>query len=275
MTTENQHEKLLDKLRKLKAHQESAEKIKSVEEAQAFGEMIQRLVLKHNLSMSDIEFEQHEKDEPIGEQWINWEAQGLKTKSMRIEWEESLASIVARAHFCRILISHSSNRICLVGRKSDAEVAEYVLVTLRRAAKSLAYLAQSQFVKENKASASCQVCLRTKDDHVFESHPFRKTESTKHHGFKNSFLNGFVTRLSERFRQTREDVTSSSTALVRVNRVEQALKDHMSQYGSAKMVRGARRDVNYEGLLRGRKAADDVNLTANAIKSGNPVKQIS
>ena len=53
-----QDEKLIDKLKKIKAHADSAEKIGNEEEAYAFAAMLQKLLAKHNLDMSQIEWEE-------------------------------------------------------------------------------------------------------------------------------------------------------------------------------------------------------------------------
>jgi len=270
-------EKVLDRLQKIKAHQESAEKIGSVEEAQAFAEMLQRLLLKHNLEMTDLEFEQHEQDEPIDQFTINWEEHGLKTKRMRIEWEETLASIVARANFCRILVHHDSNRITLVGRKSDAQVAEYLIVTLRRSAKKIAYNSLNEFIRENKTKAICRICFKTKDLHVFELHDFLRETLTDHHGFKASFITAFVNRIRERLEETKKTVVNTSTALVRVDKVEAALRNYMAQFGKAKSkaLGSVNGNSNAEGWRRGRAAADAINLKGNAINTGNASKMLS
>lgn len=267
-------EKILDKLQKIKAHADSAEKIGSVEEAQAFAEMLQKLLIKHNLDMSDLEFERHEAEEPIDRFDIDWEKHGLRTKRTRILWEQELASAVARAHFCRILVHHDSNKITLVGRKSDAEVAEYLIVTLRRSAKKIAYLSLNEFIRECKNRAICMVCGTAKEDHVFMAHDFQREEITEHHGFKAAFLNSFVTRIRQRLEETSKSSTGSNcTALVRVNRIETALKNYMGQFGKVKALR-VREAMNAEGHRRGYEAANSVNLAGNAVKSGSDPKMI-
>lgn len=131
-------EKLLDKLGKLKRHAESAKQIGNEAEAQAFADMFQRLVLANKIDVSEVSFEEQEREEPVGSHYIDYHKHGVKLKSRRTEWIQSLAGVVAEAHFCRILVHPGSSRITLVGRKSDCEVAEYVLVTLQRAAEKMA-----------------------------------------------------------------------------------------------------------------------------------------
>jgi 1,6-anhydro-N-acetylmuramate kinase len=47
-------EKILEKLGKIKAHMESAQEIGNEAEAQAFASMLQNLLTKHKLEMTDI-----------------------------------------------------------------------------------------------------------------------------------------------------------------------------------------------------------------------------
>ena len=126
----NDREKILEKLQKIKAHAESAEKIGSQAEAEAFAAMFQQLLLKHKISATEVEVEQLERDEPVDKFQVDW--QDIRVRSTRIAWIERLAGIVARAYFCRILVHPRSSNITIVGRKSDAAIAEYMLVTLVR-----------------------------------------------------------------------------------------------------------------------------------------------
>ena len=59
--------KILEKLGKIKNHMESAKEIGNEAEAQAFAAMLQTLLLKHKLSLTDVEYASEMKDEPIVE----------------------------------------------------------------------------------------------------------------------------------------------------------------------------------------------------------------
>ena len=97
----NDREKIVDKIRKLKAHAESAETIGSEAEAQAFAAAMQRLMNEHTVTMTDIEFKEYERDEPVDEWNIDYSKyDDIKVKSSRIAWIERLASIVAKAYHC-------------------------------------------------------------------------------------------------------------------------------------------------------------------------------
>ena len=237
-------EKILDKLIKIKAHAESAAKIGSEAEAEAFAAMLQQLLLRHKIDMTDLEIEKEEAEEPVDKYTIDW--QDVKVRGARIAWIERLAGIVARAYFCRILVHPNSSRITLVGRKSDAAVAEFMIVTLVRAAEQLARKEYGKVFRMDKYAAR---------------------------GFMPSFLKSFTVRIAERIEDERRTAsTSTSTALVRINRAESAVTDFMKQFTKkAAMVRGSRDDGNAEGYRRGRAMADAINLNAGsrAVETGS------
>lgn len=238
-------DKVLEKLQKIKAHADSAKKIGSLEEAEAFAQMLQRLLLKHKLELTDIELEQEEKDEPVEASEIDWE--DIKVRSTRIAWIEQLAIIIAKAHFCRVLVHPGSSQITLVGRRTDSSVAEYMIVTLTRAADRLARAERRAYRRE-----------------VFRRDGTKDAAA----GFKAAFLKSFINRLAERYEaEKRAQTATSSTALVRFNRADSAVRDWFSGHRTkrASIVRGSRHDHNAEGHRRGAAAADRINLRANGV----------
>jgi hypothetical protein len=240
-------DKIVDKLRKLQAHAESAEKIGSQAEAEAFAARFQELLLKHKLSLSDIEVETEEANEPVDRFTVDYakyasQAEPIPT-GRRVIWMQDLASIVAKAHFCRILVHRGSTRITLVGRKSDALVAEFMLVTLVRTAVRL--------VRKEYTVAKRE---RPHDDL---------------RGFNVSFLEAFIARLRERFEEGRRTASvSTSTALVRINRAESAVITYMERFTKNASPLNHSAMYNQEGRRRGRERADSINLKSNAVSSG-------
>ncbi len=242
------NERLLDKLAKIQAHAESAEKIGNEAEAEAFAQMLQRLCLKHKIAMNDIQFQELDKEEPIGRHNIGYAAAGLETKAARIRWQEQLAGIVARAHFCRILVTSGDSRVTLVGRQSDCAVADYMFTTLARAIIKLAKVEHGKFYRE--------------------CHRENRLEDAR--GFKTSFIDAFVTRLRQRFVEEKKVAKAeSSNALVRINTEEKAIDDHMeANYGGHAKALSRNKAFNTDGANAGRAAANGINLKGNAIPAG-------
>lgn len=258
-------EKLIDKLGKLKRHAESAKQIGNEAEAQAFAEMFQRLVLANKIDVSEIDFEEQEREEPVGSHYIDYKKHGVDLKRRRIDWLQNLGAVVAEAHFCRILVHPGSSRITLVGRKSDCEVAEYVLVTLQRAAEKMAKRAYYKYWFE--LFEICRICGGQKTGHT-GAHPFRSS-TQKAAGFKASWLDAFVTRLAQRYREQRQGYAGTSTALVRINRAEKAVVEWIAD-NVKKTVGGltSNRRWNEEGRQQGRRAADDLDLGSPKVVRG-------
>ena len=249
------HEKLLDKLQKLKAHADSAAAIGSEAEAQAFAEKLQRMLLEHDLSMSDLDFKKLEVDDPVDREFVDLGKHGLDVKKNRVEWMEKLAAMIARANFCRILVTPGTSNFWLVGRKEHRAVAEFMIVTLTRALQDIA--------KKEHAKYSWEV--------------YKKHKSTRlARGFKESFITGFLFRLFQRLEERKKQAEgSTSTALMRVNREDRAVDDYITN--AQKLPKGddqrlmkmrglAKPELkSQEGIKRGIKAADDVNLDPRAI----------
>lgn len=125
-------ERIIDKVQKLKAHAESAEAIGNEAEAQAFAALYQRLMLQHNLEMSDLEFASLDVEDPIEWHPVDYKKYNIKQTASQ-PWMVRLANLVMKAHNCRSVRTNRTNLISIIGRKSDAQVAEWMYVTLIRA----------------------------------------------------------------------------------------------------------------------------------------------
>jgi len=256
--------KILDKLGKIKAHMESAKEIGNEAEAQAFAAMLQNLLAKHKLEMTDLQYSSHLQDEPVEEFAVGGASvykdgkrvmeryPDIEFTSKRSAWAETLAAIITRAHSCQIIVSIGSSRLWMVGRKSDAMVAEYLFVTLFRAAERLSHKEYKRF------RAQCRARDNGGGRYLHETH-----------NFKASWLSGFINRLHERF----EEEKYSGTALVRINKEALAVKQYMEQKKGKKAnhIQG-NNARNAEGYNRGRKAADGLNISNNAVAGGNQAR---
>jgi hypothetical protein len=269
----NGKEKVLDTLGKLRAHMESAQDLGSEQEAQAFAEMIQRLLIKHKLEMTDIQYNKHLQDEPVEEYRVGGgtmpQSPGSRVRVMvdfpdvevagqRIEWMETLGGVIARAHSCSILVpAKGSSLIWFVGRHSDIKVAEYMYVTMIRAVNKLSHKAYMKLRRECRAQ---------------DNGGGRYLGRTYH--FKESWRAGFITRLHERFEEAKREMegAGSKTALVRINKEALAVRDYMKEKFGDKSARslGGARGHNSEGYLKGKEMADGINLKPNVMEGGNP-----
>lgn len=126
---------IIELIRRLIAHQESAQAIGSLAEAQAFAEKIQKLLLEHKLDRDAIDVE---TEEPYDRQFLK--NKDLGAPPYRIDvWAQVLLMAVAKAHFCHIIFAtrkrwdKGEGQLWVVGRASDREVTKTMFRFLYRA----------------------------------------------------------------------------------------------------------------------------------------------
>lgn len=259
MTTDQ--EKVITKAAKLKAHMESAKKIGSLQEAEAFASMLQRMLAQHKLEMTDLEYVKMTDADPVSTHRIDYtKHKDVKLRKQRIQWIEDLASCVARAFLCRILVHDKSSRITLVGRKADCEMAEYMFVTMQRLVERISH---NEWWKAH----------REKVKRGYTNEEAREELS----GFRPAFIQSFVRRISERYDEERAKMrneNAGSTALVRLDM--KPVDDFVAEkFTTTAKTLSTKIATHSEGWHRGRKVANDLNLTPNAMKTGTVAKQLS
>jgi hypothetical protein len=236
-------DKILDKLGKIKRMAEGAKAIGSEAEAQAFAEMLQKLLIDHKLEMTDLEFDQFEKEQPVEIHYIDYtKHKDIKIRRTRVPWIEILGSIVAKAHFCRILIYGNTSMLSLVGRKEDVAVAEYTFITLQRTL---------EHISDKQAYYYRLECARN--------------GQRAGHGFRESFIAAFLQRLQQRLDERLKVATSECTALVRVEKSLTAVNEFMDKNFKAAKALSRQLIYHAEGVKRGVEAANKVNLDGKAV----------
>lgn len=245
--------KVIEKIAKLRArleHVATGGQVEQTEhELEAVAEAMRRLLATHKLTMTDVEFATMERTEPVEKRGIRHSTfdPDWRPKSKRSDWEERLAKIVATAHFCQCIPRRGSNRLSLVGRATDIEVAEYMIVTLTRTIAKVADTAYGTYAR---------ACLK-------------RGVVEEARGFRLAFLRAFVLRLADRYAAEQKAQEGEGTmALVRFDAARQAVADFVKEPGRFKLVRApqGREAHNAEGHRQGTAAADSVSLKANAMK---------
>lgn len=249
-----QDQKIIDKLAKLRAMAEGAEAIGNEAEATAFAEMFQRLLAKHKLDMSDIEFANLDKSEPVEHFRIDYtQYPDIRVRSTRIQWMELLAGMIARAYFCQVVVHPRSSRISLVGRKSDCQIAEYMIVTLQR------------FVDKTSA----------REAEAFKRKAKANGDRSQGNGFRSAWIHAFTTRLQQRLTDA---IGAQTTGLVRIEKERVAVQDFIKDPKSG-FTKSSALSTNFrnhkDGYARGIDAANRVDLGAKAMgSSASTAKQI-
>lgn len=116
MTNPDIDDTILDRIRKVQGYLKSD----NPNEAAVAAAKLSELLLKYNLELSDIPEKERPKD-PFANTATDNEGKRLA------DWRITLASSIARANLCRIVISGSTIR--WLGRQSNVEVAQYIYTT--------------------------------------------------------------------------------------------------------------------------------------------------
>ena len=235
-------EKVLNKARKLQEKAAGEGELGNEEYAKNIATALQNLLLKYKLSTADLVG--GAEAEPIANHSINWDDHDFEKKNRRKGWLENLCRIVARAHGCQILVVPRSDRIVLVGKKSNVAIAEYVSVTLRRAAEKISWSEYDKFWRE---------CDKN-----------RCRERAK--GYQGSWIEGFVGRIEERFKEAaKEQPEDNSRALVIIKTDLDEVNDFMSKQRYGRCTRVSRNISNSQGVSDGRSYAGGMDLRGNAV----------
>lgn len=245
--------KILDKIKKLHMKAESCKEIGSEAEAQAFAEMVVKLLNNHKLSMTDIQFDEQQKSEPVDQHRVIWEHHGMKSKRTRVAWIERMARHVARAYSCEIVVHPGSSIISLVGTESNRDIAEYVIVTLVRAAEKIATREYNAFF------------FKCRDEgHVWAAR-----------GFRDAFLTGFINKIRERLDAEKARAESGCTALVRFDKERAAVKEFLDAPGKFTTAAGLSRSsvVNRAGYDAGSSMADRMDISGRAVDKSTAAAQ--
>lgn len=272
MTTveDKERERVLQILRKLKAHQESAQEIGSVAEAEVFAMKISEILVKHKLEMSEVDQVIVNEVDPIDEQYTNAQSLGIKSRRKRIAWQEELAGIISVAHFCRVLVAPRTNSLWWVGRASDRQVCIFLFTVIARQV-------ESYVDKEYRRR--------------YSSARYHSNENSVR-GWRAGFYKGLNERLRERFLQKRRSTIwgamfsnmdaarwrnkgGQERALVVLHRADETVGEYIKQrYGkgkghTVKEHKFSRRSVDHDqGIRDGMEFANQLPINARGLEEG-------
>lgn len=228
-------ERLLARLVKLQAKAESAQELGNVREAEAFAAKVSELLIRHKLSMTDLEFAQEYESEGVESTVVPPAAWGGRPAARRVRWVEDLAQVIAEAHGCRSLVYPGSNLVGFAGRYTDRVVVVYLFRKLARDLTAMCETAHSE------AKARREWSPRT----------WRRS-------WRTGAVDGLYSRLAELRREA--EAESGSNALVRLSgeAVDSWLKDN--SVGTAEDLKDPL-ILNNDAYRDGRRAAGEVSLS--------------
>jgi hypothetical protein len=244
-------ERVLELIRKLKAHADSAARIGNVAEAEAFATRVNEMLIKHKLEMSQVEIEKQDKEDPVAVTFVDLKAYGIGFKRVRISWQEQLAYVIAKANFCASLVHPKTNFIWFVGREADREVCVFVYGTL---VPKMRYQADWDYGQHFRAA------LKRKDG-----------SETELRGFKAAWLAGAIAAIKNRLQQNLDEHTGDPRVQALVLKSEADVEVFLGGFKESPSLSG-RRSSNVWGTLAGIEFGEQVNLEANALKDGTKVE---
>lgn len=206
--TKEQMDDIMSKIKNLKSLYEGAKKIGSENEAAAAAAVLNKLLLKYNLTMDEVDLNERPED-PINHEVIS----GFEYKSIGGEWENRLTNVLCKHNLCHSYVYGSSyKRLLIVGKRENMELVKWLLAMLKERYVSFSKTAY----KEYKESADYRYTRYSKDR------------------FQRSYLLGCAEGLdekltAEREREKKEDQTFAAQVNALVVQSDGALKAYVAE----------------------------------------------
>lgn len=193
--SEEQRNNLIEKIRKIIAKADSTD---SQEEANAFMTKAQQLLLKHNLQMSDVEYD----NTKIKGAYESVEFGNVKEEG---KWETLLMSVICEFNMCHSLIHKYKNvkkgTMSVIGESHNIETTLYMYETAREVFRRLSKQAYNELRKQtlNAWPGFSELELQ-KSKYL----PYRMP-------FIRSYLKGCASGLYRKMEEMREEVLNDAT----------------------------------------------------------------
>jgi len=214
-------EKVLDKLRKLQRLYNSATKINNEGEAAAAAEMIQRLLIKYNLTMEEVGTDEQKKSaNEIKECTVS----GFTHTSIGGAWEYRLWDCLCKHNFCRCyMYGNSYKRLILLGNSENIEVVKWMFDML---SERFVHFSSEQFKKYKET-----------DEYIFAVRKCSKDRYQR--GYLIGAVDGLnrkLTEIAERNKKQEPELSAKITALTIRN--DGAITDYVhDKWGGVRTVK--------------------------------------
>jgi len=228
--------RIVDKIRKLIRHEQSARTVGTTEEATAFSAKIQQLCIQHKISVDQVRLDDEAEHERVGEERVRAGSHSVRYGRGNVPLEDKrLLSVVAEAHFCQAIGLPGTDSILLVGEEWDRAIAVEMFRFLSSTIKRLARL------EEDKTRRARRSVRR----------------------FKPHFYLGFTSAVRRRYEEMRAQAEGESTALVRADALVKRYVETNYQTVQVKPRKLPR--VNKSGYFAGVAAGSNVDLNSRVL----------
>lgn len=256
MTNEDRN-KILEKIRKLLKLQDSANKVGSKGEAYAAAQGVHRLLTQYNLSLADLSDLEDEPDLKI------IKSPGFSYRDNYGTWKNDLLTVICSYNFCKSLINTYLRKVWIVGEEQNVAVVknlhEYLVKAFQGLAKD-AYMAWAKEEQEKNYITSLIVMLKYLEYLGEKKRYFR------------SYFKGAVYGLNKQYESMQ--LTSEETALVVTHNkaIDDWLQNDKSYSGKTCYHRSTNEKINYQAYMSGKKDGRNISLAPQV--KGNVQQQI-
>ncbi len=259
---------IIEKLRKLIAHEKSARSIGNLHEAEAFAARIQTMLEDHKLGMDEVAYAEREAAEPID--WEPVSADDIdhtdtyNRKNVRQYWQHTLATAIAEVNSCRAIGKGGDNsRFSFVGRTTDRQLCKILFIYMVELAEELCAKAAKEDVADQRDKFNEEKFGygMNRDVPPWAAPAFRGWMKDYRKAWRKGFSEAVCTRLYAQ--HAAAEVKSAGTAaMVHLKKDTIAVNDFLKgkvRAGTKMRVSGS----NEDGYARGKSTGSAVNLSPN------------
>jgi len=249
---------MIEKLRKLIAHEQSTRSIGNLQEAEAFAAKIQDLLTAHKLSMSEVDFQEREDGEPI-----DWERVDGST---RVFWRVGIAHTIAKINSCQVVNASRSfgKSFFFVGRTSDRQMAKILYTYLVELGEELCDKAAREDRKVQSLKFNVMNNIMDWNIPTWAAAAFRRWMKSYKESWKTGFSAAIVSRLEARYEETmKAQAQTSANAIIHIKKDALDVLDYLKGKTRKRHSRPARDESNADGYKRGQSTGNAVNLSPN------------
>lgn len=254
---------ILEKLRKLIAHEKSARTIGNIHEAEAFAAKIQDLLTSHKLGMDEVEYSEREASEPVDFERVHEREAGT---TFRASWLIELAKAIAEVNGCDFVRAGGSRGTAFnfCGRTSDRQVAKVLFLYL-------AQLGEELCAKCSKEDEGEQKFKFTDTKHIDGTTPqwFHAAFKSWMQKYRNGWKEGFSTAVCQRLRgnYAKAVKTATSMSIVWINKDALAVKKFVDDNCTTVRSGSWQKDGSQDGFKRGKALGSAINLTPHNVSA--------
>ena len=257
---------MIEKLRKLIAHERSARSIGNLAEAEAFASKIQDLLTAHKLEMSEVDFQEREDGEPIDWEKVDGNEIAARSNRTKVYWRVMVARTIAKINGCMVVNDTRSRgrSFFFVGRTSDRELAKMLYIYMVELGEELCVKAAREDREVQSLKFNVHHSIHSFDVPTWMAAAFRSWMKSYRESWKTGFADAIVKRLEDRYEETlKAQAQVSANAIVHIKRDALAVQDFLR--GKTKRRRGNVRgdNSNSDGYGRGQSTGNAVNLSPN------------